>query len=228
VGIQAGALERDRRRHPADPSPDHEDPHAAAGYRGASETEVSLHNRRVATTPPAPPRRSARAQAVADGLADWRLEQFVHVPSSHIAPVITGLQEHGVTDVLANREEEAVGIAGGMALAGVRVALLMQDNGFGNALTALTTFALAYHVGLPIVANVRGGLGEYNAMIHAISGAAPALLADAGLPVHRLGPAEGPGLWRSTTTAVAEHAVMTNRPVVLLVDLMHPATAGPA
>jgi sulfopyruvate decarboxylase subunit alpha len=172
--------------------------------------------------------RSARSEAVADGLVDWGLEQFVHVPSSHIAPVITGLQERGIADVLANREEEAVGIAGGMALAGVRVALLMQDNGFGNALTALTTFALAYHLGLPIVANVRGGLGEYNAMIHAVSGAAPAMLAAAGLPVHRLGPAEDPALWRSTTRALAEHAVMTNRPVVLLADLMHPATGDPA
>ncbi len=49
----------------------------------------------------------------------------------------------------------------------------MQDNGFGNALTALTTFAVSYHLPLLIVANTRGGLGEYNSMIHTISAPVP-------------------------------------------------------
>ncbi len=165
-----------------------------------------------------------RATAIVDGLLDWEVDALVHVPSSHNAAIIRGLADRGVPELLANREEEAVGLAGGLALAGRRAVIVMQDNGFGNALTALTTFAAAYHVPLPIVANTRGGLGEYNAMIHAVSGAAPGMLAAAGVPVHRLGPAEDPALWRSTTAAFAEHAVMTNRPVVLLADLMHPAT----
>lgn len=169
--------------------------------------------------------RSLRTDAVVAGLRDWSLETYVHVPSSHVAPVIAGLDEAGVPAVLANREEEAVGIAGGLALAGRRVALVMQDNGFGNALTALTTFAKAYHVGLPIVANTRGGLGEYNAMIHSFSEAVPDLLRAAGIRAERLGPAESPAVWRRTATACAELAVMTHRPVVLLMDVMHPATA---
>ena len=166
-----------------------------------------------------------RYEALVDGLVDWGAEAFVHVPSSHVAAVITGLEARGVRGLMANREEEAVGIAGGMALGGARVALVMQDNGFGNALTALTTFAQAYHLGIPIVANTRGGLGEYNAMIHTISGTVPELLRAAGIPVHRLGPAEPPALWRTTARAVAEHAVMTHRPVVLLADVMHPGSA---
>lgn len=169
--------------------------------------------------------RSRRTDAVVAGLRDWGLEIYVHVPSSHVAPVIAGLDEAGVPAVLANREEEAVGIAGGLALAGRRVALVMQDNGFGNALTALTTFAKAYHVGLPIVANTRGGLGEYNAMIHSFSEAVPDLLRAAGIRAEPLGPAQSPAVWRRTATACAELAVMTHRPVVLLMDVMHPATA---
>jgi len=166
-----------------------------------------------------------RYQAIVDGLMDWGLEAFVHVPSSHVAPVITGLEGRGVPALMANREDEAVGIAGGMVLGGTRTAIVMQDNGFGNALTALTTFAKAYHLGLPIVANTRGGLGEYNAMIHTFCEAVPALLGAAGIRVDRLGPSEPPELWRTTTSAVCEHAAMTHRPVVLLADVMHPGSA---
>jgi sulfopyruvate decarboxylase subunit alpha len=169
--------------------------------------------------------RSSRSDALVDGLVDWGVEAYVHVPSSHVAPIIAGLDERGIRAVLANREEEAVGIAGGMVLAGRRVALVMQDNGFGNALTALTTFAKAYHVGLPIVANQRGGLGEYNAMIHSFSEAVPELLRAAGIRCEQLGPESSAALWRRTTTATAELARMTRRPVVLLADVMHPAVA---
>jgi sulfopyruvate decarboxylase subunit alpha len=166
-----------------------------------------------------------RSDAVVAGLADWGIETFVYVPSSHVASIITGLLDEGVRGLLVNREDEAVGVAGGLVMAGRRTAIVMQDNGFGNALTALTTFAKAYHVGLPIVANVRGGLGEYNAMIHSFSEGVPAMLAAAGVRVDRLGPGEPAPLWRTTTRAVAEHAAMTRRPVALLLDVMHPGSA---
>jgi sulfopyruvate decarboxylase subunit alpha len=166
----------------------------------------------------------SRYAAVVDGLLDWGVETFVHVPSSHVAPIIRGLADNGVEEVLANREEEAVGIAGGLVLGGRRAAIVMQDNGFGNALTALTTFAKAYHLGIPIVANGRGGLGEYNAMIHTFSEGVPDILRAAGLRVERVGAAEPPALWRTTVRAAAELAVMTHRPVVVLADVLHPGS----
>ncbi len=171
---------------------------------------------------PVPKPSNAFIDAAADGLGDWGIETFVHVPSSHNAPLVRLLTERGVRDILANREEEAVGIAGGLALAGVKVAVVMQDNGFGNALTAMTTFTAAYHVGLPIVANTRGGLGEYNAMIHVFSEHVPALLHAVDIRVEHLGPADPVPLWRSTVSAAASLAVMTHRPVVTLLDLLHP------
>jgi sulfopyruvate decarboxylase subunit alpha len=162
-------------------------------------------------------------EAVLDGLGDWGLERFVHVPSSHVAALIAGLEARGVPGLLANREDEAMGIAGGLRLTAARCAVLMQDNGFGNALTALTTFVKAYHVGLPVLANTRGGVGEYNANIHAFSDGVPAMLAAAGVPVERLGPAHGPEVWRSTVHGACVLAETTHRPVVVLLDLLHPA-----
>ncbi len=161
-------------------------------------------------------------QAMIDGICDAGITTFCHVPSSHAAPVIRGLEARGMRAILANREEEAVGIVGGLRLAGVSAALVMQDNGFGNALTALTTFALAYHIPLPIFANERGGLGEYNSMIQAISDNVPAVLAAVGIHVERLGPSAPPDLWRVTARATVELAAMQRRPIVALFAALHP------
>jgi sulfopyruvate decarboxylase subunit alpha len=166
--------------------------------------------------------RNAYSDAVADGLGDWGIEAFAYVPSSHVAPLIATLLERGVEGILCNREDEAAAVAGGLSLAGRRAALIIQDNGFGNALTVLTTFLGAYHVGLPILANTRGGPGEYNAMIHVFSDAVPELLRAAGIRAERVGPGHSPAVWRRCASSLAELAGTTHRPVALLMDVMHP------
>lgn len=165
---------------------------------------------------------NSRLSALVSGLQDWDIEIFVYVPSSHAAPVIRGLEDAGIKSVMANREEEAVGIAGGLALTGKRVAIVMQDNGFGNALTALGTFALSYHTGFPIFANSRGGLGEYNSMIHSISEAVPDILTRLGIRVERLGISDTPDVWRTSTTAAARLSQIQHRPIVTLFEALHP------
>lgn len=166
---------------------------------------------------------NAFLDALVAGLLEWGVTDFVYVPSSHSAPVIRGLEAAGVRSIMANREEEAVGIAGGMRLAGAKVAIVMQDNGFGNALTALTTFAQAYHVGIPIYANTRGGLGEYNSMIQSISEPVPSLLAAIGIRVETLGVRDSVDIWRLSARAAAELSAMQHRPVVTLFEALHPA-----
>jgi len=165
---------------------------------------------------------NSRLSALVDGLFDWGIEQLVYVPSSHSAPVIRSLEARGIPNVMANREEEAVGIAGGMALTGKKVVMVMQDNGFGNALTALATFANSYHIGFPIFANTRGGLGEYNAMIHSISDSAPDLLKKLGIRVENLGISDSVEVWRSSTAAVSNLAVIQRRPIVTMFESLHP------
>jgi sulfopyruvate decarboxylase subunit alpha len=165
---------------------------------------------------------NSRLSALVDGLFDWGIEQLVYVPSSHSAPVIRSLEARGIPNVMANREEEAVGIAGGMALTGKKVVIVMQDNGFGNALTALATFANSYHIGFPIFANTRGGLGEYNAMIHSISDSAPDLLKKLGIRVENLEISDSVEVWRSSTAAVSKLAVIQRRPIVTMFESLHP------
>ncbi|WP_219505918.1 hypothetical protein [Nonomuraea ceibae] len=163
------------------------------------------------------------AQAVADGIWAAGATRVGYIPSVTVAPVINALVAYdggtnGVSPRVTplSREEEAVGVMGAVTFTGGLGTVVMQDNGFGNALTALTTFTLSYHLPLLVFANTRGGLGEYNSMIHSISQPVPALLRAVGLPVIELDRTSGPGDWHDTVQEAGRHAVMTYRPVVVL------------
>lgn len=163
------------------------------------------------------------AESVAEGI--WRagVDEVGYIPSVTIAPVINALVEaDGGSDGVSarvtplSREEEAMGVLGALPLAGKFGAVVMQDNGFGNALTALTTFPLSYHLPLLIFANTRGSLGEYNSMIHSISQHAPAVLRTVGLPVIEIDRRSSPQDWEDVVAEAGVHAKMTYRPVVVL------------
>lgn len=159
-----------------------------------------------------------RGQAAARSIE--RLEPYLvaYIPSNIVAPIVTYLQGRVARLLVVAREEEAVGIVGGAALAGKAGVIVMQDNGFGNAVTALATFPVAYHLPLLIVANTRGGLGEYNSMIHTISEGVPSMLRAIDIPVFHLGRTHSVHDWDQTVYEAGRHAGMTHRPVVVLMD----------
>lgn len=163
------------------------------------------------------------AQAAADGI--WRscADQVGYIPSVTVAPVINHLVEvdggaNGRSEHVTplSREEEAIGVMGALPLAGKFGAIVMQDNGFGNSLTALTTFSLSYHLPLLIFANTRGNLGEYNSMIHSISQSVPRLLESVGVPALELDRRSSALDWEDAIAEAGNHAKMTYRPVVIL------------
>jgi sulfopyruvate decarboxylase subunit alpha len=164
-----------------------------------------------------------RHREVVDAVLDLAPNGVGYVPSASIAPIIKALIEHGQKGDLArvfalSREEEAVGVMGAYPLAGQFGVLVMQDNGFGNALTALTTFAVSYHLPLLIIANTRGGLGEYNSMIHSISAPVPELLRASQVPVYAVDRRNSPHDWGATVREAGNHARMTYRPTVVLME----------
>src|SRR5438046_5692458 len=108
-----------------------------------------------------------RSQAVIAGLDAIGLDFALTLPSSTLSGVIRHLESQDKPRSFPiTREEEGVGIAAGLALAGKKAAMVIQDNGIGNMLTALNTFPLAYHLPVFVVVSRRGGLNEYNSMIH--------------------------------------------------------------
>jgi sulfopyruvate decarboxylase subunit alpha len=169
-----------------------------------------------------------RHRSVVESIGKLAPDQVAYVPSNSIAPIIKALESEDQRRVTedggrprvfpVSREEEAVGIIGALPFAGQFGVILMQDNGFGNALTALTTFTVAYHLPLLIVANTRGGLGEYNSMIHTISAPARALLRSTGIPHFSVDRRNAPEDWGATVYEAGRHARMTFRPTVVLME----------
>jgi sulfopyruvate decarboxylase subunit alpha len=173
---------------------------------------------------------SSEGAAVLQAFADTSTRAVAHVPSSAITPLLMDMRDRsgapGVPELVAvGREEEAIGIVGGMNLVGHRAVVLMQDNGFGNALTAITTWASAYHLPLPIFANERAGLGEYNSMIHAISGSARDLLRTVHVPLFDLTFRDREETWHDVAVEAIEHAWLTRRPVVVFMNFWKGASS---
>ena len=97
---------------------------------------------------------------------------------------------------------------------------MFQDNGVGNLLTSLLTFPQAYHVPMLVVTARRGGLGEYNSMIHTVSERVEALLEAADFRYFQLDGRTPLDAWQPTVERAYEYAQITHRPIFLLVNLM--------
>jgi sulfopyruvate decarboxylase TPP-binding subunit len=160
------------------------------------------------------------AAALLDGLRRLELEFLPYVPCSTAAPVLAEIGRWPGTRTLpVTREEEGVGVVCGHVLAGRRAALMMQDTGFGNALTALLTFAVPYHVPAFIVATRTGGAGEINSAVPEYSERLPDVLNGAGL-FHALLDARLPlEQWPAEIVALNRYARTAHRPVIVLADL---------
>lgn len=165
-----------------------------------------------------------RSAAVIAGIEAIDPDHVLHLASSTLKEVlthfITGPGASGRTVFAMPREEEGVAVATGLELAGRRPVLIFQDNGIGNLLTSLLTLPQAYHVPLFGVVTRRGGLGEYNSMIHHISERSEALLDAANVRWVQLDSRTPRELWAPEIHRAWTFSRTTHRPVFVLVNLM--------
>ena len=162
-----------------------------------------------------------RCRAVIEGLEAIGPDHVIYLPSSTLIPIIDHFRNR--TEVVSfptTREDEAVGIGAGLVLGGAHPVLVIQDNGLGIALTALTTFPQAYHIPLLLVVSVRGGLNEYNSMMHTFCEHVEAIAAAAGLRSFTLDGRVPLDQWRWSVEKAGEYARITHRPVIVFVNLM--------
>jgi sulfopyruvate decarboxylase subunit alpha len=166
-----------------------------------------------------------RSQAVIDGIEAIDPDFVLHLPSSTLKLVLGHFLDGpgarpGRRIFPIPREEEGISILSGLALAGRRAVMIFQDNGIGNLLTALLTFPQPYHQPVFGVVTRRGGLGEYNSMIHTISERSEALLDAAHVRWVQLDGRTPIEDWASTLERGYAFATTTHRPVFVLVNLM--------
>jgi len=162
-----------------------------------------------------------RSQAIIDGVEQLHPEFVLELPSSTLKTILGHfIDRPGVRTFPIPREEEGVGILSGLSLAGRRAVMIIQDNGIGNLITALSTFPQAYHLPMLIITARRGGLGEYNSMIHNVSERAERLLDAANFRYFQLDHRSPIREWAPSVVRTYEYAQITHRPVFLLVNLM--------
>lgn len=123
------------------------------------------------------------AQRVLQSLKEQDIRLMVYVPDHVLVPLIEGAAaDPHWTAFTATREEEAVGIACGADMGGMRAVVLMQSSGFGNTLNALASLAVPYQLPLLLIISERGVLGEFNAVQMPIARAIRPALAALGIP----------------------------------------------
>jgi phosphonopyruvate decarboxylase len=124
---------------------------------------------------------------VADLLSESGFDFFTGVPCSLIASLIAALEKRGY--IAETREDAALGLAAGAALAGRRPVVLMQNSGLGVSLNALGSLQQIYALPCLLIVTWRGKDGN-DAPEHLVMGRAmPAILDAMGIA------------WRATSAA---------------------------
>jgi sulfopyruvate decarboxylase subunit alpha len=118
-------------------------------------------------------------------LQTWGFDFFTGVPCSLVASLIVALEPHGY--VAETREDAALGLAAGAALAGRRPVVVMQNSGFGVSLNAIGSLQDIYALPCLLVITWRGYEGK-DAPEHLVMGEAmPTILDAMHIPWRTLG-----------------------------------------
>ncbi|MBU6287104.1 MAG: thiamine pyrophosphate-binding protein [Chloroflexota bacterium] len=166
-----------------------------------------------------------RADEVTRAIDHIRPTHVLWIPSSTLKSVIDSIEvrarEGTWISMPITREEEGIGIASGLTLGGAKPLLVIQDNGIGNCLTALTTFPQPYHLPIVMLVSQRGGLNEYNSMIHTLGERVEDILDAADIRTFLLDERVPVERWATSIVGAWEHAEMTHRPVAVLLNLLY-------
>ena len=85
------------------------------------------------------------------------IESFIGVPDSTMKYFIDeGLKKKKI--LITTREEEAIGIATGMSLSGKKIIVFMQNAGFANSLSTITSLLQLYEIPIILIIGWRGFL----------------------------------------------------------------------
>ncbi|MFD9305175.1 thiamine pyrophosphate-binding protein [Streptomyces sp. NPDC060048] len=95
------------------------------------------------------------ARSVHDGLITRGLGPYFGTPCGVLAPLLSLLGDRDDYHVVA-REDNAVAMAAGAALAGRTPVVLMQNSGFGQSVNALASLVVPYRIPMLLVVSLRG------------------------------------------------------------------------
>lgn len=88
-----------------------------------------------------------------------KIENFVGVPDSTLKYFINECQKNKKI-IITTREEEAIGIATGMSLSKSHSLVFMQNAGFANSISTITSLVQLYEIPLIFLIGWRGYLSD--------------------------------------------------------------------
>ncbi len=145
-----------------------------------------------------------------DKLAENGISIATGVPGSIIKKAIASVQDR-MEYVACNREDEAVAIASGAALAGKLPVVFLQNSGLGYALSPLLTLNMVYGIPILLVIGWRGR--SRDAPEHRVSGKRlVAVLEAAGISHYTLGKG-----WKAAVEKAMAKMKSKSAPAALLV-----------
>jgi sulfopyruvate decarboxylase alpha subunit len=96
-------------------------------------------------------------------LQENEIRLISYVPDNVLTPLLKGVADDDYfLPVGATREDEAVGVATGAYMAGLRSAVMMQTSGFALIANALASLVVPYQIPAILVISERGMMGEFN------------------------------------------------------------------
>ncbi len=117
-------------------------------------------------------------------------------------------------EIPMTREENGMGIAAGLYLAGKKPAMLIQSTGIGNSINALSSLHMTYKIPLPILASWRGVYKEGILAQEHFGGCLPCILDGTKLPYATVGSMNE----LSEITRAIKLSYESNTPVVALLS----------
>ena len=90
-------------------------------------------------------------------LKDKKIENFVGVPDSTLKYFIDECLKNN-NSIITTREEEAIGIAAGMSMSNEKSLVFMQNAGFANSLSTITSLIKLYEIPMILLIGWRGFL----------------------------------------------------------------------
>jgi sulfopyruvate decarboxylase beta subunit len=152
-------------------------------------------------------------QEVIDMMKSCGLDVILTLPCDKIKNLLAMISSH-FKEVPLTREENGVGIAAGLYMAGKRPALLIQSTGIGNSLNTLSSLNRTYDIPLPVLASWRGVYKETIPAQVAFGRSLPALLEAAEIPHVAIGATGELDLIKKSINA----SFRSNTPIVILLS----------
>jgi sulfopyruvate decarboxylase subunit alpha len=169
-------------------------------------SSVSVANRSVAD-------RASPADEVAAELAGAGFGPFFGTPCGILAPLYAALEDQ-VGLLTITREDNAIGVAAGTALAGRYPVVAMQNSGLGQSVNAIASLVIPYKIAVLLVVGMRGVHPDRTQENVVMGSLTERLLSGLGVPAVTLEP--GPGHARQIQQ-LRDHVQQEHRCAALLI-----------